>query len=244
MYTPEFRTNKEKVPILSKNEIEKISENFIYDFCPGVLSNPHPVDIEMFIENYLGLAFDYHSLSSDKTVLGMTVFCDTNQIIIYNNESKKSLIPVKKGTIIIEQSLTDPKQNGRFRFTCAHEAAHWIFHKYFYLYHSKQPRLFDVEDYYVQCKDISKSLSKVTKSFKTSHEWMEWHADYFASCFMFPKKAIEKLVGTPYENTYDFNSLIDKVSNTFEMSKEATFWRLKNLGYLDSFKNKNELSLF
>ena len=47
------------VPILSKAQIDAIGEHFVQDFQPEVLTNPAPVDIEGFIEFYLGMTPDY-----------------------------------------------------------------------------------------------------------------------------------------------------------------------------------------
>ena len=54
MYTPSLRVKNNGVPILSKAEIDAIGERFVQDFQPEVLTNPSPVDIEGFIEFYLG----------------------------------------------------------------------------------------------------------------------------------------------------------------------------------------------
>ena len=68
------------VPILSKAEIDAIGERFVQDFQPEVLTNPSPVDIEGFIEFYLGMTPDYQYLSHNGVYLGMTVFNDTNKV--------------------------------------------------------------------------------------------------------------------------------------------------------------------
>ena len=59
MYTPSLRVKNNGVPILSKAEIDAIGERFVRDFQPEVLTNPSPVDIEGFIEFYLGMTPDY-----------------------------------------------------------------------------------------------------------------------------------------------------------------------------------------
>ncbi len=63
MYTPSLRVKNNGVPILSKAEIDAIGERFVQDFQPEVLTNPSPVDIEGFIEFYLGMTPDYQYLS-------------------------------------------------------------------------------------------------------------------------------------------------------------------------------------
>ncbi len=90
MYKPQFRTKQNGVPVLSKKEIEVIGENFLRDFCPDALINPQPVDIERFLELYLGLKIDYQFLSNDGRYLGMMVFNDTDKVIIYNPEKNEA----------------------------------------------------------------------------------------------------------------------------------------------------------
>ena len=78
MYTPSLRVKNNGVPILSKAEIDAIGERFVQDFQPEVLTNPSPVDIEGFIEFYLGMTPDYQYLSHNGVYLGMTV-CETGR---------------------------------------------------------------------------------------------------------------------------------------------------------------------
>ena len=83
MYTPSLRVKNNGVPILSKAEIDAIGERFVQDFQPEVLTNPSPVDIEGFIEFYLGMTPDYQYLSHNGVYLGMTVFTDTNKVPVF-----------------------------------------------------------------------------------------------------------------------------------------------------------------
>ena len=73
MYAPSLRVKGNGVPILSKTEIDVIGERFVRDFQPEVLESPAPVDIEGFIEFYLGMTPDYQFLSHNGVYLGMTV---------------------------------------------------------------------------------------------------------------------------------------------------------------------------
>ena len=84
MYTPSLRVKNNGVPILSKAEIDAIGERFVQDFQPEVLTNPSPVDIEGFIEFYLGMTPDYQYLSHNGVYLGMTVFNDTNKVPVFD----------------------------------------------------------------------------------------------------------------------------------------------------------------
>lgn len=90
MYTPSLRVKNNGVPILSKAEIDAIGERFVQDFQPEVLTNPSPVDIEGFIEFYLGMTPDYQYLSHNGVYLGMTVFNDTNKVPVFDPATNRA----------------------------------------------------------------------------------------------------------------------------------------------------------
>ena len=81
------------------------------DFQPSVLTNPAPVDIESFVENYLGMTPDYQLLSHNGIYLGMTVFNDTNRVIVFSQETGRAeYISAKAHTVIIDTRLLEENQ--------------------------------------------------------------------------------------------------------------------------------------
>ena len=139
MYTPSFKVKSNGVPILSKEEIDGIGEQYVKAFCPEVLSHPAPVDIESFVENYLGITPDYQYLSNNGIYLGMTVFNDTNMVPIFDpGTGRAEYISAKARTIIIDNRLLEESQQHRYRFTLGHEAGHDIFHSGFFGYNPDQ----------------------------------------------------------------------------------------------------------
>ena len=125
MYTPSYRVRGRGVPILSKPEIDTIGENFVRDFQPSVLTNPAPVDIESFVENYLGMTPDYQLLSHNGIYLGMTVFNDTNRVIVFSQETGRAeYISAKAHTVIIDTRLLEENQQHRYRFIICHCEGH------------------------------------------------------------------------------------------------------------------------
>ena len=130
MYTPSLRVKNNGVPILSKAEIDAIGERFVQDFQPEVLTNPSPVDIEGFIEFYLGMTPDYQYLSHNGVYLGVTVFNDTNKVPVFDPATNRAeYISAKARTVIIDNRLLDESQRHRYRFTLGHEGGHDIFHE-------------------------------------------------------------------------------------------------------------------
>lgn len=157
MYRPQFRTKQNGVPVLSKKEIEIIGENFLRDFCPDALINPQPVDVERFLELYLGLKIDYQFLSNDCRYLGMMVFNDTDKVIIYNPEKNEAdYIHADARTVLIDNRLLEENQEHRYRYTVGHECGHDIFHSGFYAFNPNQMSIFDRADdpAMVQCLSL------------------------------------------------------------------------------------------
>ena len=129
MYQPNFRKRKDNIPILSKREIDEIAGGYLLDFAPDAVLNPQPINIDSFLENYLGLILDYQYLSHDGRYLGMTVFNDTNRIPVFIPEDNLAgYYSATAGTVVIDTNLTADNQLNRCRYTCAHEGGHWVFH--------------------------------------------------------------------------------------------------------------------
>jgi hypothetical protein len=40
MYKPSFKTKRNGVPVLSKEDIDNIAENYLLDFCPESMRTP------------------------------------------------------------------------------------------------------------------------------------------------------------------------------------------------------------
>ena len=90
MYKPHFRVSKSGVPILSKKEINAAAEGFVADFQPSALCHPEPLDIESFMEIYLGMTPDFQYLSHNGIYLGMTVFNDTDKVPVYDPQTNRA----------------------------------------------------------------------------------------------------------------------------------------------------------
>jgi len=101
---------------------------------------------------------DYQNLSLDGNILGLTTF-ETGYIKVYDKNAQKAYpLEVRSATILIDNSIAeDQKQNGRYRFTCAHEVSHWDLHKNIYF----NQNAYREEINAVKClkRDVEKSFS-------------------------------------------------------------------------------------
>ena len=248
MYTPSFKVKSNGVPILSKEEIDGIGEQYVKAFCPEVLSQPAPVDIESFVENYLGITPDYQYLSNNGLYLGMTVFNDTNMVPIFDpGTGRAEYISAKARTIIIDNRLLEESQQHRYRFTLGHEAGHDIFHSAFFGYNPDQLPLFDMGTApMIQCRTDCGSTSKKTPKFWDDHDWMEWHANRLSSAILMPRSAVERLVeGVRSERRDSIRraTMVFAVAETFDVSFEAAMYRLKDLGFIPKNDTTNFMAV-
>jgi Zn-dependent peptidase ImmA (M78 family) len=245
MYIPSFRVKSNGVPILRKEEIDGIGEQYVKAFCPEVLSRPAPVDIESFVENYLGITADYQYLSNNGIYLGMTVFNDTNRVPIFDpGTGRAEYISAKARTIIIDTRLLEESQQHRYRFTLGHEAGHDIFHSGFFGYNPDQLPLFDLGTApMIQCRtDCSRTNKKMPK-YWDDHDWMEWHANRLSSAILMPRSAVNQLVHRFLKESrvpIRHAEMVCAVTETFDVSSEAATYRLKDLGFIP----KNDMTDF
>ena len=240
MYTPSFRKTNKNVPILSKEKIDADGERFIHDFCPNALKKPQAIDIETFLEVYLGLTIDFQFLSNDGRYLGMMVFNDTNKVIVYKPEENcADYISAKAGTVLIDNTLLEENQEHRFRYTAGHECGHNIYHWLYYYYDRNQLSLFDDEQLaMVQCRSIAMNHTKNTNPrYWTDEERMEWQANAFSSAILMPKSSVVTLSKDFKDRETNPVPLIWTTSDVFNVSGEAATYRLKALHLIPSDTN-------
>ena len=238
MYKPIFRTNARGLPILSRADIDQIGENLIADFTPDALRNPTEIDIDRFITRYLGKAQDFQHLSHCGLYLGMTVFNDSDRVPVFNpTEWRAEFISVKAGTVIIDNSLLADNQEHRYRFTAGHEAAHMILHSgYFAQLTKNNPSARDIIPM-VQCRADTANMLRSNKSKKSDADWMEWQANCLSSSILMPRSMVIKAARRAERNSYSVNAALESVIKIFNVSNDAAYYRLQELGIV-SPKNK------
>ena len=250
---PEFdyRLNRDKEPILTANKIEEHAIEFLQEYQKTNSSfsiyDPQPTPIEDIIENYCGITIDYKTFS-DKDILGATAFSKGIIQVIENGE--KTVFLVDKGTIIISNELAeDSSQEGRLLYTFAHELGHCVYHRKLYEEpdNSNQPSLFSDE---ISNKNII-SCHREFFEIENNKNWIEWQADYFASCILMPKESVHEfwkpyiLEPEKFELTSELRPKLSDIDSRecefliyefikkYKVSKKAAVIRLKKLNYLE-----------
>lgn len=250
MYKPVYRTDRKGVPILSKNEIDQLAENYIRDFCPEAMENPMQIDIDSFAQNYLGMKQDFQYLSNNGVYLGMTVFNDTDKVIVYNPESNTAeYISAEARTMIIDNNLLEERQERRYRFTVPHECGHDIFHTQYFGYNPDQMSFLENQEPMIKCRTANLNENK-RPAVWDDKATMEWQANFFASALLMPKSMVIKLVKEENEllknlkyRWFDISNdelTIIRISRTFNVSEEAARYRLQGLGLIG---NNSQISV-
>jgi len=191
--------------------LEAIARKVISQYKPSLLHAPAPIPVEIIMEKVYGLSLEYHYIRKDGRVLGETVFEDA-LVPIYDraNHEGYKLIPVKAGTVIIDTRLINNRGDGRFRYICAHELAHWLIHK----------------NLFTEMGETA-AMTKALRSSETDKA-IEWQADRLGSYLLMPKGVVKMAF---HHNRYDDN-VVDTLAGFFEVSRQAMKIRLDEMRLL------------
>lgn len=111
---------------MSRAELEEISEGLITAYA-NKFSNRviQSIDIEHFITEFLMLRIEYASFAEDDA--GRIGFlADGATPLLVHQDGKIIPFVFPKDTIVLDKFLLAEKEQGRRRFTMAHEASHHI----------------------------------------------------------------------------------------------------------------------
>lgn len=231
------------LPVLSRKQIDQLGEEILRDFAPDLLKRPGALDIDLFVESYLGMELDFQYLSNNGIYLGMTIFDETSKLPVYDPEKQQAkYFFVKGNTVLIDRSLIRSRKNeGRYRFTVGHEAAHALLHREYYRrmknYLQEHP---DAKSSHLPPCRAGAYLKPEQRNFQTDHDWLEWQADTLASALLMPKSMVSQEV-------YDFESYdwsdrfcVDHLAEVFQVSRAAVKCRVKQLNLHPGFSEVPE----
>jgi len=195
-----------------KEALEAIARKVISQYDPRLLHAPSPIPVESIIEQVYGLTMEFQFIRSNGRVLGETVF-ETAMVPIYErgNGGGYKLIPVKAGTVIIDASLIHNRGDGRFRFTCAHELAHWVLHKEFYTQRGE-----------------TAAMTSAARSSETDAA-IERQADLLGCYLLMPKGAVKMAF---YNTNGSAGNKTTALAELFGVSRQAMQIRLEEMRLL------------
>jgi hypothetical protein len=214
-----------KVPFLPKHFVSAVAADVLSDYesiieqkvCP-------PIPVEDIIEQSLGLRLGFVDFEKK-----------------YGMADVYGALYVQKKFVAISTMLLDQSSEGRFCFTCAHEAGHWMLHRHL----AETAHRYGSDEAAVFCRA------------KNAKEPVEWQADYFAGCLLMPEKEVEKAFHqafgtdclelhnvrktfptTPFhfdlcvENWCHIAGAVQQAGGFSNISKHAMIIRLQDLGWV------------
>ncbi len=224
----------------SVEKLEEIAKNHLEAYDEGLLESPSETNITDFIESHLSLGLLSLPISQDGKTLGYMVFKPTDIAFYQNFGRDKQYLFVDKASVVIDSALSDDeKAIGRFRFTCAHEASHWILHRDVIF----DGLLSDTDDI------LSDKYNHGGQENIAEDKRMEWQANYLGAALLMPKEMVKKefykMLGVleirNRKNLYldqqrcnyiPYKLTINRIANVFKVSEQAARIRLIQLGLL------------
>lgn len=250
-----YKTGQRGVPILKHAKIDDDVEALLSKYDPTLLTDPRPLDVEDFVERFLGFNLHYENLSNNGCIWGMMVF-NNRRILVYDPDNNGiAYHPVDANTILIDNTLLAEDKEAIFRSTVAHEAGHGLYH----------PQIFREDDYQLSlfpmnneekvavtcCRQIDiTGVGNGRRELKTDHDWIEHHAKYFSAALLMNKKAMSIVCGDERMRNqliqfglYGEELLAREVASTFNVSPASARIRISELG-LSLFREDAQQTIF
>lgn len=190
-----------------KAALEQKALNIIKNFdCKFSNEIAVPTPIEDIIEMEYKLNLEFHHIKKTLRVLGMTIY-DDGLVPLYNMETKEyGTLYIKGGTIIIDSRLLEERKAGRYRFTCAHELAHWLLHREAY-------------------QGSNESAAKYNG---TQDHTTERDADILATALLMPAGCVK----IAFHRATVKTNIVDELAQMFNVSHQAMEIRLKSFSLI------------
>lgn len=115
----------------SNEEIESIAENELNKCEEEYFIRDGVIDIELFIEKYFKLELEYKKLVTDQIAILFVEGISTCVLPEAEDDCDEeiNIITINPRTIVINTKYDLNENEGRLRFTMAHEISHWILHR-------------------------------------------------------------------------------------------------------------------
>lgn len=220
------------VPVMNKNQLDDIAEQFLRDHYKKALLEPIWVDPTELAES-MGLTIRYENITKDGSIFGRSFFydCETELYDEDADEMYKVTIPAR--TILVDKKAAFLMVLGATNNTIVHECVHWDKHKKAFAL----ARLYDNELSNIGCRVVG----GIAGNKRDAIEWMEWQANALAPRIQMPitmfKKKVNQLISKYRKETHTYDMIdiiepiIDELLLTFGVSRLAAKIRMMDAGY-------------
>lgn len=224
------------VPIIYKEHLDNIAEEFLAKYYPEALTEPKPVPARE-VARRMGLDVQGVHITKTCSVFGQVYFSDC-EIQYYDDDARAyKPLTVKRGTILVDPNVYFMRNVGSVNNTIIHECVHWDKHKKFF----ELEKLYNKEARSISCQ-VQEGIRPERN--RTPLDWMEWQANALAPRILMPirqaRQKIEELIEKnkrvlQTENMADImESVVFELSDFFEVSKQAAKIRMIDLGYTEA----------
>lgn len=215
---------------MSRYEIEAIANRIIaaYKNLPEVRGQKvNRIEPELLICNLLDLSMDYHILSPNGSILGLTA-CGEVDVPIYDNSNSSEYYHLDGRTVLIDKRLLSDNANiGRCHFTQVHEACHQVFKMLFPKQYMTSP--------------AARQIHYCTNR-RCVQDWEEWRTDALTSAILMPYDLVRSNMAV-----FGLDAPIHRLNKVFApneysrfcemasymgVSKQALSIRLQHIGLL------------
>lgn len=219
-------------------DFEKEAEDFLRKYeCADAIDTPRPIPIRDIATKLMSLDIvETEYLSYDGSIQGAIAF--TNGIIeVYDWFSEQNIgYEVKHPTIFIDADIVNL---GRTNNTLAHECFHWWRHRNYFNYKRTHEQGLE---FAFRCNNRISPRGSLLSGEWANEDKMEWQARTIAPKILMPQIAFRKKVEEIYRKLTVGNinknavtsSVLDIVSEFFEVSKQSAAIRMLELGYLEA----------
>lgn len=220
------------VPIIRKDDLEKVATDFLKRNYPKALLQPMAVDPTDLAES-MGLKVELKHIAKDCSVFGQIFFQDVEAEFYDKKTDKAYTEKVSAKTIFVDPDTYFLYNLGKVNNTIVHECVHWDLHR----------KAFELERLYNQDASRIKCRAEggVEGNSRTATEWMEWQANALAPRIQMPltmfktqaSKTIKKyrdMMGK-YDIIDVIEPVIDDLAIFFGVSRLAAKIRMVDAGY-------------
>jgi DNA-binding Xre family transcriptional regulator len=221
------------VPIIKKEDLEKVAEDFLNIYFPDALKNPMYINPAELAEK-MCLSVELKHITDDFSTFGQIFFVDTETSYYDKDINEYKITNVTAGTVFVDPDAFFLRNLGSVNNTIVHECVHWHLHrKAFHL-----ERLYNKDATQIQCQVIG---GVKDSAIQASADFMEWHANALTPRIQMPFyqtkiKASEfiryYLKQKPGARIIDvMEYVIDEIANFFMVSRLAAKIRMIDIGY-------------
>ncbi|MDO4616226.1 MAG: ImmA/IrrE family metallo-endopeptidase [Lachnospiraceae bacterium] len=234
MNLPYYKLTPEGVPVLSSEQINRITDQLVRELQPELYySQIDAVSLSLVMKHLSGWHFAGRYLSKSGSLLGLACFQGGTMPITDETRTATDTLAVPPRSILVDRRLFQKEYERMFRFTLAHEIGHALLHEHF-ASSSANMQAYQEQGNQRRLEDTAERFGiREKKELNTAYDWIEWQANAFASSLLMPKTLIRQTRNLVFSERIPYmeflNELCITVTDVFKVSHTAAFYRLKEL---------------